>query len=165
MKNIFTSDFIGQTILTVLLLGIVVFFIQKHFENKWSVRIAQETLQNQNFINNKKEAYLKAIDISLRYIALNYSGPGARRPLGTPPTHLEMNACLTHLYIYAPSNDLPKQFKKILLPMENGDDIIIEVTKLFNMIGRDLGNKNLNIDFREFQLIFPAGINEDSTRN
>ena len=153
--KLFTADFFTQLIITVLLMGVVVFFIQKHFENKWAAVVAEKVLTRQNFTNSKKDTYLQSIDITIRHIVSHYSTTPNSKILTTAPTQLEMNSCMIQLYLYANDAKIAEQLKKILLPLKKDEDIVVEASKLFNMIGRDLGNENLNIDYKELQFIYP----------
>ena len=154
------KSLIIPAVINLVFTGIVVFFIQKYFEGRMAPVIAESVLKKQNFINSKKEAYSQAVDIVTRFFLTtgwNNNGkfllPQNRNVGGAAPTEVEMNACMIKLYFYAPTDAIPKIFKKILLPMKDGDNFIANVSSLLNAISVDLGNENANIKMEEFEFI------------
>ncbi len=155
-----TKSLIITTAINFIVTGLLVFRIQKYFEGRWAPIIAESVLKKQNFINSKKETYSQAIDIITRFFAttdwkINGKSimPQNRNIGGTPPTELEMNACMIKLYFYSPNDSIPKSFKKILLPLKPNENLIAEVSKLFNAIAMDIGNDAANIKTEEFEFI------------
>lgn len=152
--NEFLKNLITQAI-TLVLFSLIVFFIQKYFQDRSAPRLAQEILKKQNFITDKKEAFSQGIDLAIQYVQAKYSAQYSNT-FGEAPTHSQMNSVMLKLYIYSDDQNIPKQFRKLLLPLKEGEDIILELTNFLNMIAKELGNENAKIDFREFQLIYPS---------
>jgi len=94
------------------------FWIQKCSSDSSAPKIASEVLKQQNIVNDKKQTFSEAIDITLRHISHAFLIQVNRDTMGTKPTALEENSCLIKLYIYSNNQNIPKQFKKILLIFE-----------------------------------------------
>jgi hypothetical protein len=162
MKKIFTSDFIAGALLQVVLLGVIVFFIQKHFENKWAPLTAEETLRRENYLNAKRDVYFQAIDILNRALANSEfiengrkSHPSDRNRGGKYPTELEVNSCFSKLCVYSSNKEILKAYRKLFDTNDKQLKPILEMGKSINLLRKDLGYENIIVDpyQNEYQFI------------
>jgi hypothetical protein len=162
MKKIFTPEFIASILLQVILLGVVVFFIQKHFENKWAPLTAEETLRRTNFLNAKRDVYSQAIDILNRALANSefiengqLSSPLHRNRGSKYPTELEVNSCFSKLCIYSSNKEILRTYRKLFDNKDKQLKPILEMGKFVNLLREDLGYESIKVDpyNNEFQFI------------
>ena len=153
IKEIFTSKFIGQIIIQIILSGIVLFFLHSYFQNKWIPITAAETLKKENFLNAKRDIYFKAIDIVNRSLANSdftindvLQDTTNRNRGGEYPTELEINSCFSKLCIYSDNSEIPMTFQKLFLT--NNEDLrpILEMVTFINLLREDLGYGEAIID-------------------
>lgn len=156
------TEFVARVIIEVLLLGIVVFFIQKHFENKWAPLTAEETLRRENFLNAKRDTYFQAIDILNRAFANTdfiengkLSDPSHRNRGGQYPTELEVNSCFSKLCIYSSNKEILSTYRKLFNTNDKQLKPVLEMGKFINLLRKDLGYESINVDpyQNEFQFI------------
>ncbi|MBI5102236.1 MAG: hypothetical protein HZB33_10425 [Nitrospirae bacterium] len=162
MNKIFTPKFIASILLQVVLLGGVVFFIQKYFENKWAPLTAEETLRRENFLNAKRDTYFQAIDILNRALAnseFTENGKPAdlshRNRGGKYPTELEVNSCFSKLCIYSSNKEILKTYRKLFDTSDKQLKPILEMGNFINLLRKDLGYENVIVDpyQNEYQFI------------
>jgi ABC-type phosphate/phosphonate transport system substrate-binding protein len=153
------STYILKQFITICVLGGLMFWIQKCSSDTSAPKIASEILKQQNNVNGKKETFLSAIDISLRFISHSYLSQVNKDTMGAKPTAIEENSCLINLYIYSKNQQIPKQFKKILLPLKKNENIVSEFTEFLTMLSIELGNPDAIIDQKEFEFILPSDSN------
>lgn len=153
MKRIFTSEFIGRIIIEVISLGIIIFFIQGHFNNKWQPLTAAETLKRENFLNAKRDTYFEAINILNRVLAYtNFTFQGkladtTNRNIGaTYPTDLEINSCFSKLCIYSDNPQIPLTYQKLLITSDSLIKPILEMETFISLVRQDLGYGKAIID-------------------
>lgn len=153
------STYIIKQIITIGILGGIMLGIQKCSNDSSAPRIASEILKQQNLVNEKKQVFSEGIDIILKHISHSYITQVNKVTMGVRPTALEENSCLIKLYIYSINQDIPKQFKKILLPFKNKENVVDEFTKFLSLLSIELGNKDVIIDPKEFEFIVPTDSN------
>jgi hypothetical protein len=108
MKKLINLELFIKIIFEVILIGLVVFFIQNYFQNKWEPLTAAETLKKENFLNAKRDIYFQAIELANRVIGhVDLYEPGQltinkpRKIGSTYPSEFEVNNCFSKLCIYS----------------------------------------------------------------
>lgn len=159
--NIFTREFSIRVIIEVILLGIVVFFVQNHFQNKWQPLTAAETLKKENFLNAKRDVYFQAIELANRAVGnSDLYEPGKNkidrpRNIGSKyPTEIEVNSCFSKLCIYSDDKEIILLFKEIFLPINTTRPIAV-LEDLINLMRKDLGYGKgiISLETNEYQYI------------
>ncbi|MFN8207302.1 MAG: hypothetical protein U0T82_07825 [Bacteroidales bacterium] len=145
-----------KEIVSIFILGMLMFWIQKCSNDSSGPKIASEILKQQNIVNDKKETFAEAVDIGLRHISYAYLSQVTIVKMGTKPSALEENSCLIKLYIFSNNQEIPKQFKKVLLPLNKGENIVVEFTKFLSLLSSEMGNEKILIDPKEFKFILPS---------
>jgi|688.fasta_scaffold233794_1 hypothetical protein len=156
MGGVFTKEFIVQTVIQVLLVGGVVFFVQKSYESY----LAEERLRNESLLASKKEAYYYAIEVAYRHMAaVDYDRnavtgktlPIMKRNRGTaPPNELEINMAFSKLYLYAGDTSIVSSFYRTIVRMDSNYTPIYHMKEFLDRISRDLNESQIerkNIDF------------------
>jgi hypothetical protein len=153
MKKIFTPEYIGQIIIQFLIIGIILFFVQNHFQNKWAPLTAAETLKKENFLNAKRDTYFEAINILNRNLAnsqfiINGVVPDSskRNIGGSYPTDVEINSCFSKLCIYSDNPQIPLTYQKLFYTNDKNIRPILEMVNFINLVRRDLGYGDAIID-------------------
>jgi len=155
VKNIFTPEFIGKSLIQIVGIGIIVFLIQGYFNNKWQPVTASNVLRKQNSITSKKDVYFEAINIATRELSgYDFHGPKIPdnyiRNIGTTlPTEFEINSCLTRLYIFSDNPQVINSFKRLF---SKGNNPIEENIKLIKYIRLDLVGDN-KLDANKYEYI------------
>ena len=146
MSKLVTGQFLAQTTIQLFLTGIVVFFVQKYYEDVLTAkRIKQEI-----FIAAKRDAYSKAIEVAYRQMAITDYDKNAltgnplplmKRNKGTiPPNELEINTAFSTLYLYAGDTTVINSFYNIMVNSGSNYTPIYEMKKFLDAITKDLGN-------------------------
>jgi len=162
MKEVFSSEFFVRVIIEVLLLGVVVFFIQRYFENKWAPLTAAETLKKENFLNAKRDTYFEAISILNRALINDsfiengkVSDNLNRNPGSEYPNDLEINSCFSKLCIYSDDKEVLDLYRKLFLARDSTSRPILDMRNFIIHLRQDLGYGDIKIDPTkdEYQLI------------
>jgi hypothetical protein len=153
MNKIFASEFFWKILIEVVLIGLLVFYVQKHFENKWAPLTAGETLKKENFLNAKRDVYFEAINILNRHLAYTHFTVNGQaldtfiRVLGgNYPNELEVNACFSKLCIYSDNRDIPLTFASFFVPQTGVFHPVINMSLFISLIRRDMGYGTAMID-------------------
>jgi hypothetical protein len=161
MSKIFTSEFIARLIIEVLLIGIVVFGVQKYFESKLAPMTAEETLKREKFLNAKRDVYFQAIDIlnkSLANTEFTINGvlqDTTNRNRGCKyPTELEVNSCFSKLCIYSNDKEIPLTFYRLFSTDDKSLRPIFEMSKFISLLRKDMGYGDILLDTTQDQFKF-----------
>lgn len=153
MKKIFTPEFWSQIIIQVLVLGLILFFLQNYYKNKWAPLTAAETLKKENFLNAKRDTYFEAIDLLNRVLAnASFTVDGKladtskRNPGGHYPTDLEINKCFSKLCIYSDNSEIPLVYQRIFIGNNPNIKPVFEMVTFVNLVRKDLGYGSPIID-------------------
>jgi hypothetical protein len=153
MKKIFTTEFWGQIIIQFIIGGLILFFLQSYYKNKWAPMTAAETLKKENFLNSKRDTYFQAIDILNRNLANSEfiengvaSDTANRKRGGDYPTELEINSCFSKLCIYSDDEKIPLTFYKLFDTNDKSLRPILEMSIFINLVRKDLDYGNAIID-------------------
>jgi hypothetical protein len=164
MKDSFLLNFFGRILIEVLLIGIVVFLIQGHFENKWEPLTAAEILKKENYLNAKRDVYFEAITILNRALLNEPIWEKGRQPIdslrnigGKYPNDLEINSCFAKLCIFSDDQKIIKLYRSLFISQGPTAKPILDMRNLIIHIRKDLGygDTQLAKNFKEddYQLI------------
>jgi hypothetical protein len=153
MKNIFSKEFIAQFFIQIIGLGLVVFFVQSHYQNKWIPITAAETLKKENFLNSKRDSYFEALNILNRNLSnTDFTVDGVlsdtvnRSRGGKYPTELEVNTCFSKLCIYSENDSIPTIYAKLFDTNDKKMKPVLEMLTFVKLIRKDLGYGDTKID-------------------
>jgi len=162
MKTIFSAEFFTRVIIEVILLGCVVFLIQKCAESKIIPYTAEETLRRENFLNAKRDVYFQAIEILNKNLANSEFTINGKlvdtsdRYRGCKyPTELEVNSCFSKLCIYSNDKEIPLTFYKLFNTDNKSIRPIMEMSKFVNLLRKDMGygEKIIDTTFDQYKFI------------
>lgn len=153
MKKIFSGEFWGQLIIQVLILGIILFFLQSYYKNRWAPMTAAETLKKENFLNAKRDTYFEAINLLNRVLAntiFTVNGKVVdtlkRNTGGKYPNDIEINTCFSKLCIYSDNAQIPMIYQKLFTESDPNVKPILEMVTFVNLVRKDLGYGDPIID-------------------
>jgi hypothetical protein len=160
MSKIFTPELLSGFLIQILFSGILLFFVQHYFENKWAPTTAAETLKKENQLNAKRDVYFQAIDLINRYLSyIDFVEPG--KPLDTTnrlrgaayPTEIEVNSCFTKLCIYSDNKQIPLSFRDIFVPPSPNFRLINEMITLVALMRTDVGKDGALTSVEDYKFI------------
>ena len=159
MKEIFSAEFFSRLAIEVILLGVLVFFIQKHFENKWAPMTAAEILKKENFLNGKRDTYFTAIDVLNRALAnTNFTINGLpvdttnRRRGADYPNEIEVNSVIAKLWLYADDKAIPLTFQEAFRTSADVSPVN-QAIEFMTLIRKDLGDDQAIIEKEGYKYI------------
>jgi hypothetical protein len=149
---------VSQSLINLLLTGVLLFLFQTYCTNK----LIRDQQKEHDFMTSKKDAYSYAIEIAYKQIAsMDYDKnaltgnplPPMKRNKGTlPPTELEINTAYSRLYLYAGDTSVLNAYYKIMVNNTGNYTPNDYLKEFLDAITTDLGNsdavnKNLNIPY------------------
>jgi hypothetical protein len=159
MKNINWAELSTQIILQFIVLGILLFFIQMYYKNKWEPITAAEVLKRENYLNSKKEVYFEAISLLNRYFAnIDFTNSNIHKSVRKRgmdyPSETEVNSCFSKLCIYSNDKNIPLTFQKIFLNKDGKVFIIKEMSNIVSLIRADLSYDKIDLDSTKDEYLY-----------
>ncbi|MDP4236459.1 MAG: hypothetical protein Q8919_08440 [Bacteroidota bacterium] len=120
---------------------------------------AAETLKKENYLNAKRDTYIEALDLMYRKLStLQFHfgdvpslKPYQRNTGSKPWTELEVNRCLSKLYVYSADPEIPAILESVF--GSGNTHAISSLVDFIARIRRDLGDTGQIISHEKFHYI------------